>query len=319
MSPVAPTSSGWASNTELNVRILLIGKDGQVGWELQRTLSPLGKLLSLGRQEVDLTELEAVRSCVRLYRPNVIVNSAAYTAVDKAEIEPDKARLVNELAVQVLAEEALKLDAWLVHYSTDYVFDGRKQAAYVESDQALPLSIYGLTKLGGENAIRHSGCKHLILRSSWVYSTHGANFPLAILRRAIEMDQIDVVSDSFGAPTSASLIADITAQMLYRVTWDQLLKESASGIYHLVATGRTSWYEYAKYLVGLAKKKGLPVKVASNKIFPVSADTYKTGAVRPKNSMLDSKELRSEFGFVLPEWKIDVERFVNELVMPKPL
>lgn len=301
------------------MRILLIGKDGQVGWELQRALSPLGELVSLGRRHVDLTDLEAVCSCIRLHRPTFIVNAAAYTAVDKAEIEPEKARLVNELAVRVLAEEALKLDAWLIHYSTDYVFDGKKTTPYVETDKPLPLSVYGQTKLDGENAIRQSGCKYLIFRSSWVYAIHGANFPLSILRRAIELDQIDVVCDSVGAPTSASLIADITAQVLYRITWDPLLKEAASGTYHLVASGKTSWYEYAKFLVGMAKKKGLPVKVASNKIFPVSADTYKTAAVRPKNSQLDSNKLCSQFGLVLPEWKTHVERFVNELVMPKPL
>lgn len=301
------------------MKILLIGKDGQVGWELQRTLSSLGKLISLGRQQVDLTDLDAVRSCVRLHRPDFIVNAAAYTAVDKAEIEPEKARLVNELAVRVLAEEAIQLNAWLIHYSTDYVFDGTKTTAYIETDQALPLSVYGQTKLGGEQAIRDSGCKHLILRSSWVYSIHGANFPLAILRRAIERDQIDVVSDSIGAPTSASLIADITAEVLYRITWDPLVATSASGTYHLVASGKTSWYDYAKFLVGVAKKKGIPVKVVKNKIFPVTADTYKTAAKRPKNSHLDNKKICDQFGLVLPEWEVHVERFVNELAMPKPL
>jgi dTDP-4-dehydrorhamnose reductase len=301
------------------MKVLLVGKDGQVGWELQRALAPLGELVSLGRQDVDLTDLDAVRSCVRLHRPTFIVNAAAYTAVDKAEIEAVKARLVNELAVRALADEALQLDCWFVHYSTDYVFDGKKTTAYVENDEALPLSVYGRTKLDGENAIRNSGCKHLIFRSSWVYSVHGANFPLAILRRAIERDQIDVVSDSIGAPTSASLIADITAHALYRLTWDSLLKNSASGTYHLVASGKTSWYEYAKFLVGMAKKKGIPVKVASNKIFPVSSEAYKTAAKRPQNSQLDNKKLCDQFGLVLPEWEVHVERFINELAMPKPL
>lgn len=301
------------------MKILLIGKDAQVGWELQRALSPLGELVSLGRLQADLTDLDAIRSCVRLHRPDFIVNAAAYTAVDKAEIEPEKARLVNELAVRALAEEAVQLNAWLVHYSTDYVFDGKKATAYIETDQALPLSVYGQTKLDGEQAIRNSGCKHLILRSSWIYSIHGANFPLAILRRAIERDQIDVVNDCVGAPTSASLIADITAHILYRITWDALLATSATGTYHLVASGRTSWYDYANFLVGMAKKKGLPVKVATNKIFPVSADTYKTTAKRPQNSRMDNKKLCDRFGLVLPEWEVHVERFVNELVEPKLL
>jgi len=301
------------------MKILLVGKDGQVGWELQRALSPLGELISLGRQDVDLTDLDAVRSCVRQHRPTFIVNAAAYTAVDKAEIETEKARLVNELAVRVLAEEALQLDCWFIHYSTDYVFDGKKTTAYFEADEALPLSVYGRTKLDGENAIRDSGCKHLIFRSSWVYSVHGVNFPLAILRRAIERDQIDVVSDSVGAPTSASLIADITSQALYRLNWDSSLKNSASGTYHLVASGKTTWYEYAKFLVGMAKKKGLPVKAVSNKIFPVRSEAYKTSAKRPKNSQLDNKKLCHQFGLVMPKWETHVERFINELTMHKPL
>lgn len=301
------------------MKVLLFGKDGQVGWALQRALAPLGELVSLGRQDVDLTDLEAVRSYVRLHRPTFIVNAAAYTAVDKAEIEAVNARLVNELAVRALAEEALQLDCWFIHYSTDYVFDGKKTTAYVETDEATPLSIYGRTKLDGENAIRNSGCKHLIFRSSWVYSIHGANFPLAILRRAIERDQIEVVSDTFGAPTSASLIADITAQILYRITWDSLLKNSASGTYHLVASGTTSWYEYAKLIVGMARKKGLSVKVAPNKIFPVSSEAYKTAAKRPQNSQLDNNKLCYQFGLVLPEWEVHVERFINELAMSKPL
>lgn len=301
------------------MKILLIGKDGQVGWELQRSLSQLGELVSLGRRDVDLTELDALRNCVRFHRPTYIVNAAAYTAVDKAEIETEKARLINEIAVSALAEEALQLDSWLIHYSTDYVFDGKKTTAYVETDEAFPLSEYGRTKLGGENEIRNIGCKHLIFRSSWVYSIHGANFPLTILQRAIDRDQIDVVSDSFGAPTSASLIADITAQAIYRLNWDSLLKNSASGTYHLVASGKTSWYEYAKFLVGMAKKKGLPVKVASNKIFPLSSETYKTVANRPKNSQLENKKLCDQFGLVLPEWETHVERLINELAMPKPL
>lgn len=300
------------------MKILLIGKDGQVGWELQRILLSLGELIALGRQQVDLTDLNAIRNCIRLNRPDFIVNAAAYTAVDKAEIEPEKARLINELAVRVLAEEAAHINAWLVHYSTDYVFDGEKSTAYIETDQTLPLSVYGQTKLNGEQAIRDIACKHLIFRSSWIYSIHGANFPLAILRRAIERDQIDVVNDSLGAPTSASLVADITAQVLYRITWDPELASTVSGTYHLVASGSTSWYDYAQFLVGLAKKNGIPLRVMANKIFPVSAESYKTAAKRPKNSQLDNKKICSQFGLVLPEWEVGVERFVNELFKPSP-
>jgi dTDP-4-dehydrorhamnose reductase len=301
------------------MKILLIGKDGQVGWELQRALSSLGELVSLGRHQADLTDLKAIRSCLRFHQPDFIVNAAAYTAVDKAEIEPETARLVNELSVRVLADEAAQLNAWLVHYSTDYIFDGKKTSSYIETDLALPLSVYGKTKLDGESAILDSGCKHLIFRSSWIYSIHGSNFPLAILRRAIERDQIDVVSDCVGAPTSSSLIADITAEVIYRILWDPLSASSTSGIYHLVASGRTSWYEYAHFLVGMAKKKGIPVNVATNKIFPVSSDSYKTVAKRPQNSQLDNKKLCDQFGLVLPDWKVHAERFVDELARARAL
>jgi len=301
------------------VKILLLGKDGQVGWELQRSLSPLGELVSLGRKDVDLKDIDGLRRCIRHHRPDFIVNAAAYTAVDKAESESEKARLINADAVNVMAEEASQLNAWLVHYSTDYVFDGAKSSAYNESDLTAPLSVYGQTKLAGENAVRNSGCKHLILRSSWVYSIHGVNFPFAILRRALELEHIDVVDDSFGAPTGADLIADVTALILYRIATDHELANSATGTYHLVASGETSWYEYAKLLIGLAKKKGLPVKVVPNKVFPVSGDSYKTAAKRPKNCRLDNSKISEKFGLTLPNWKDHVARFVDELVKAKPL
>ena len=301
------------------MKILLLGKDGQIGWELQRSLSTLGDLVPLGRKEADLMHLDGLRRCLQHHQPNVIVNAAAYTAVDKAESEPEKAKLINVDAVKLLADEAAKLGAWLVHYSTDYIFDGTKSSAYIESDEASPLSIYGQTKLAGEQAVRLSECKHLIFRSSWVYSVHGVNFPLAILRRALEREQIDVVSDSFGAPTSASLVADITALILYRVSCDYLTAKTVMGTYHLVASGITSWYEYAEFLVGHAKMKGLPVKVAPNKIFPISSDTYKAAARRPKNSQLDNSKLQNQFGLVLPNWKDPIERFVTEIISQKPL
>jgi len=301
------------------MKILLLGKDGQVGWKLQRSLSPLGELVSFGRQEADLKDAESLRRCIRHHRPSFIVNAAAYTAVDKAESEPEEARLINADAVHVLAEEAAQLGAWLVHYSTDYVFDGANSAAYIETDPAAPLSVYGQTKLDGENAVRSSGCKHLILRTSWVYSLHGASFPLAILRRALEQERIDVVDDSFGAPTSADLIADVTALILYRVATDHVLAKKVTGTYHMVASGETSWYEYAKFLIGLAMKKGLPVKVVPNRIFPVSVDSYKTAARRPKNCRLNNNKISEQFGLTLPNWEDHVARFVDELIKPKPI
>jgi dTDP-4-dehydrorhamnose reductase len=301
------------------LKILLLGKDGQVGWALQRSLLSLGELVCLGRQGADFTNIEGLRLCIRHHRPDIIVNAAAYTAVDKAESESEKARLINVDAVNVLAEEATKLGAWLVHYSTDYVFDGTKLSPYDEEDLTAPLSVYGQTKLAGESVVRISGCKHLILRSSWVYSIYGGNFPFAILRRALELEQIDVVDDSFGAPTSAELIADVTALMLYRITTDHVMASSATGTYHLVASGETSWYEYAKFLIGLAKKKGLPVKVVPNKIFPVSGDSYKMAAKRPKNCRLSNSKINQKFGLTLPCWKVHVARFVDELVKAKSL
>lgn len=300
------------------MRILLFGKDGQVGWELQRSLSPLGQLLSLGRVEANFENIEELRRCVQRYQPKIIVNAAAYTAVDKAEFEPEKAHRINAEATKALAEEASRLDAWLVHYSTDYVFDGEKASPYLESDSCHPLNVYGQSKLVGENAIRSAGCRHLIFRSSWVYSAHGTNFPLTILRRALERDQIDVVADSFGAPTSAHLIADVTALVLHRVIHDKT-SDSVSGIYHLTAVGETSWYEYAQLIVRLARKRGLPVKVVPNRIFPTSADNYKAPALRPKNSRLDVGKISEQFNLSLPDWKTHVIRFIEEISKAKLL
>lgn len=301
------------------MKILLIGKDGQVGWELQRSLSSLGELISLGRREADLKNTDTLRKTIRHHQPDFIVNAAAYTAVDKAESEPAEARHINVDAVRVLAEETLKLDACLVHYSTDYVFDGTKLSAYVESDPALPLSVYGQTKLDGEDAIRSSGCRHIILRSSWVYSIHGSNFPHAILRRSFEREQIEVVDDSIGAPTSASLIADVTSLMLYRINTTPSIARGSLGTYHLTASGETSWYEYAKFLISLADKKGMPVKVVPNRVFPVHGEHYQTMARRPKNSRLDTSKLENEFDLTLPHWMTHVERFIEELIRSKPL
>lgn len=300
------------------MNILLLGKDGQVGWELQRALSLLGSVTMLDRHAADLTNSAQMAECLAKFQPNIIVNAAAYTAVDKAELEADKAYAVNATAVQTLAEEAQRLGAWLVHYSTDYVFDGTKQSAYVEEDYAAPLNAYGDSKLAGENAIRQTGCRHLILRSSWVYSLHGANFPIAILRRAQELDRLEVVNDSFGAPTSAALIADVTTLILSRIIHDQYLANNSSGTYHLVASGKTSWYEYAKLLVSIARKKGLQLKAGENKIFPVSGEHYQSAAKRPKNSLLDNEKIQRHFGISLPPWDFHVERFVDEAVKPKP-
>lgn len=300
------------------MKILLFGKNGQVGWELQRSLSAIGNLIAFSRQEVDLIQLDKLQECIRTQQPDFIINAAAYTAVDKAESEPDIAQLINTEAVRILAEETARLNAWLIYYSTDYVFDGTKPSAYTETDQTNALSIYGQTKLAGEQVIRSSGCKHIILRSSWIYSIHRSNFLLTILKRAIDNQAIRVVNDSFGAPTSACLIADITAMVIYRIVTGLMDEITANGTYHLVASGCTSWYEYAQFLINLALKNGLPI-VSSN-VLPVSSDTYLTAAKRPKNSRLDNNKLQDKFNFVLPPWQRDVERLISKLsIRPKNL
>lgn len=295
------------------MKILLFGKNGQVGRELQRSLAPLGELVCLGREDLDLANQDAIRECIRKHSPQFIVNAAAYTAVDKAEFEVEQASLINDVAVKTMAEEARILDSWLVHYSTDYVFDGAKATPYIEEDEAKPISVYGVSKLNGEKAITKSDCKYLILRSSWVYSVHGSNFPLAILRRSMEKDYIEVVSDVCGVPTSASLIADVTSQMIYRLSWDSRLGRVASGIYHLVASGKTTWYEYAKFLIALARSKGISVKATPNKVFPTSLSAYKAAAKRPKNSQLDNNKLFENFGLLMPNWQVGVEYFIGEI------
>jgi dTDP-4-dehydrorhamnose reductase len=290
-----------------------------VGMELQRSLSPLGKLNCMGRQDLNLADLAAVSNCIEVHRPDFIVNAAAYTKVDQAEIEQEEAEQLNARAVQVLGEEAFKLGAWLVHYSTDYVFDGKKGSAYDEGDPALPLNAYGRSKLNGENAIRKSRCKHLIFRSSWVYSIHRQNFPVAIMRRAVDGTEMKVVSDTHGAPTSASLIADITSHAIYRINWDPVVENIASGTYHLVASGTTSWYEYAKFIVDIARKRGFALKITPDRISPVSSDFYSKNARRPRNSRLNNTKICETFDINLPKWQIDAERFIDELVRARPV
>ena len=301
------------------MKILLLGKDGQIGWELQRSLSIFGDVISLGHAEADFENLDNLRRLVRQSQPKVIVNAAAYTAVDKAETEFQKAFLVNAKAVEVLCEETRKLNSWLVHYSTDYVFDGTKNEAYLETDHPNPLNVYGKSKFTGEKAIQDSECRHFIFRSSWIYSLRGGNFPLAILRRAQYLEQFDVVADCLGAPTSASLVSHVTAMVLYRIMIDPKKWQESSGIYHLSADGSTSWYDYAQFIISLALKRGFPIKAVPNRIFPVSIEKLINLASRPKNSRLSTKKLCNHFGLVMPDWRIHVEKFIEELSIAKPL
>ena len=295
------------------MKILLLGKDGQVGWELQRALAPLGELVACGRAEADLEDLDALRAKVRTEQPDVIVNAAAYTAVDKAESDVARARRINAEAVALLAAEARALDAWLVHYSTDYVFEGSKAGAYREDDPTAPQSVYGATKREGEEAILAAGCRHLVLRTSWVFATRGGNFAKTMLRLANDREELKVVADQVGAPTSAELIADVTALCLYRLAHDPALAARASGIYHLVAGGDTSWHAYARFVISEALAHGQVLKATPERVLPIPGSAYPTPAKRPANSRLATDKLRATFGLHLPPWEVHVRRLVAEL------
>jgi dTDP-4-dehydrorhamnose reductase len=296
------------------MKILLLGAKGQVGWELQRSLAPLGQLKICNRTTVDFEDASQLQSVIRQFAPTVIVNAAAYTAVDLAESEVDKAFNINAKAVEILAIEAKSLDAWLIHYSTDYVFDGTNSEAYVETDAPNPQSIYGKSKLQGEDAIRESGCSHLIFRTSWVYATRGANFAKTMMRLAKERDELKVVADQFGAPTSAELIADVTALCLFGLTLGSVPSENFSGTYHLVAAGETSWHGFAQYVVGAAQKNGEVFRVAPDKIQAITTEQYPTPAKRPANSRLESKKLAQTFKLSMPSWQTHVDRMIAEIV-----
>ncbi|MDH1683286.1 dTDP-4-dehydrorhamnose reductase [Pseudomonas chengduensis] len=295
------------------MKILLLGASGQVGWELQRALAPLGQLVICDRHSADLENPQALSELVEREQPAVIVNAAAYTAVDKAESDVERARKVNAESVAALAAAARKLGAWLVHYSTDYVFAGDKSTAYVEDDPTGPLNVYGQTKLEGEQAIRASGCPHLILRTSWVYAARGGNFAKTMLRLAADRAELRVVADQVGAPTSAEMIADVTALVLQRIATDAALGKTASGTYHLVASGATSWHGYAQFVIAEAARLGVPLRTTAENIHPITTAEYPLPARRPVNSRLDNQKLQQAFGLELPTWEFHVKRMLIEL------
>lgn len=295
-------------------KILLLGANGQVGWELQRALAPLAPLTICDRQSADLSDLQGLARVVAAEHPTVIVNAGAYTAVDKAENDIDSARRINAEALAVLANAANELGAWLVHYSTDYVFDGSGSTPFDENAATGPLSIYGQTKLEGEQAIRDSGCNHLIFRTSWVYACRGANFAKTMLRLAKELDELRVIADQFGAPTSAELIADVTAQALQRLALDADLRAQASGTYHLVASGETNWHRYAQFVIAEAIRLGVELRATPERVTPISTNEYPLPARRPANSRLANGKLQHAFNLVLPDWKYHVQRMIRELV-----
>ena len=294
------------------MKILLLGKNGQVGWALQRSLAPLGELVALDAQSQthcgDLSNLAGLAQTVRDVAPDVIVNAAAYTAVDKAESEPALAHAINALAPGMLAQEAKRCGAWLVHFSTDYVFDGSGKQAWLETDAAAPLSVYGASKLAGEQAIMAAACQHLIFRTSWVYGARGNNFAKTMLKLAQERDSLKVVNDQIGAPTGADLLADVTAHAISTA----LQQPNVSGLYHLVASGETSWHEYATLVIEYARQAGLPIKVAQTAIHAVPSSEFATVAKRPLNSRLNTSKLQRTFNLYLPDWQTGVTRMLDE-------
>ena len=296
------------------MRILLLGKNGQVGWELQRSLAPLGEVIALDARSTeycgDLSNLVGLEQSVKAIAPDVIVNAAAYTAVDKAESDADMAYLVNASAVEVLANTAKQLNAWLVHYSTDYVFDGSGEAPRLETDTVAPLSVYGASKLKGEQAIIESGCLHLIFRTSWVYAARGHNFAKTMLKLGAERERLTVIADQIGAPTGAELLADVTAHAIRTIE----TKPELSGLYHLTASGETSWHDYARFVLQFARDAGIEIKVTDEAIEAIPTSSYPLPAKRPLNSRLNTDKLCASFNLILPHWQTGVARMLTEFL-----
>ncbi|MFS2048304.1 dTDP-4-dehydrorhamnose reductase [Variovorax sp. Varisp41] len=296
------------------MKLLLLGKGGQVGWELQRSLAPLGELVALDFDSTDFhadfSRPERLADTVRQVRPDVIVNAAAHTAVDKAESEPEFARKLNATSPGVVAQAAQEIGALMVHYSTDYVFDGSGTAPWKETDATGPLSVYGRTKLEGEQLVARHCAKHLIFRTSWVYAARGGNFAKTMLRLARERDKLTVIDDQFGAPTGAELLADITAHAIRATLQDP----SKAGLYHAIAGGETTWYGYARYVLELAQQAGVELKAGPQQVEAVPTSAFPTPATRPHNSRLDTSKLQAAFGLVLPPWQNGVARMLREIL-----
>jgi dTDP-4-dehydrorhamnose reductase len=297
------------------LKILLFGANGQVGWELRRSLAPLGEVIALDRHSApfcgDLANLDGLREAVLQLKPDVIVNAAAYTGVDKAESDVDTARLINAAAPGALAQAAAAVGAWLVHYSTDYVFDGSGSKAWEEGDPTGPLGVYGQTKLEGEQQVADHCGKHLVLRTSWVYAARGTNFAKTMLRLARERDRLAVINDQFGAPTGADLLADVTAHMVRQVV--NGASQNCAGIYHLAAAGETSWHGYAQFVVDAAAKAGVVLKTSPGSVDPVPTSAFPTPAKRPHNSRLNTHKLQQRFSLALPPWQQGVARMLAEI------
>lgn len=295
-------------------RLLVTGSNGQVGFELRRSLAPLGDVIALDRDTCDLTQPDLLRKVVRECRPDVIVNPAAYTAVDKAETDAKTAFAVNGTAAGVLAEEARALGSLLVHYSTDYVFDGTKNAPYVETDPVNPQSVYGKSKLAGEEAIAASGATALVMRTCWVAGAHGSNFAKTMLKLGRERDNLRVIADQFGAPTTAALIADVTAQIVARAWLSGDCAAFPSGMYHLAAAGETTWHGYATAVLRYAKALGVDLKVDPARIEAIPATAYPLPAPRPANSRMNTGKLVETFGVHLPDWQQGIHLLLDQIL-----
>ena len=295
------------------MKILLTGKNGQLGFELQRALAPLGEVHAVDTKDCDLADADAVRALVRRVAPDVIVNPAAYTAVDKAESDEAKAHAVNAVAPAILAEEGARLGALMLHYSTDYVFDGNKQGAYTEDDRPAPQSVYGRTKFAGEQGVADANPRHLILRTSWVVGAHGGNFAKTMLRLAAEREALTVVADQFGAPTPAALLADLSAHLVR----EHARSHGANfpyGTYHVAAAGETSWHGYAQFVIGEALAAGKALKTTVDTVAPLTTEQYPTPAKRPRNSRLDTTRFRTTFRLILPSWQDGVRHVLQQIL-----
>ena len=293
------------------MKILLLGKNGQVGWELQRSLAPLGEVLALDRNSSthcgDLANLEGLAETVRVFRPQVVVNAAAYTAVDKAESDQTTAHLINALAPEVLSRACAAIDALLVHYSTDYVFDGGGQTPWAETDTTGPVNVYGRSKLAGEQGIAKQGARHIVFRTSWVYGTEGGNFAKTMLRLAQEREKMAVINDQYGAPTGAALLADITALSLQQT-------QALSGIYHLAAAGETTWHAYAQYVLQTAKQFKPDIDYKVKEVAAVPTSEFPTPALRPLNSRLNCSKLQQALQCQLPDWQKGVDSMLSKIL-----
>ena len=305
-------SSNWF-NKERTPTILVIGKNGQVGWELQRALLPVGDIIAVDRARLDLTDSNSIRSVIHETQPDIIVNAAAYTAVDKAEEEHELAYQINAIAPKTIAEEAKKINALLIHYSTDYVFNGRKDSPYEESDTPDPINIYGVSKLAGEQAIQKSGCQYLILRTSWVFSARAHNFLLSILRLSKEKPELNIVADQHGSPTSAHFIADATAKIISQTNRELKQDSFTSGIYNLVSSGSTSWHGFASAIIALAQKTLPDADFVTSIVQAITTTEYPTPAKRPMNSRLSTKALTDRFGIHPPDWSEQMSLCLEEL------